>query len=455
MTDERKFCFIICTNNEDYLEECFFYISHLEIPEGYFVDVVSILEAESMAGAYNEAMRTSDARYKIYLHQDVFILYKGFLQAVLDIFQSDSAIGMIGMVGTPKMSAGGVMWFGRREGMLYGVNDIKADYQTYQYCIRDGLYEVEAIDGLLMITCADILWREDKFDGWDFYDVSQSFEFRKKGLKVVVPEQLCPWCKHDSGVLNLMNFDKYRKICMAEYPEYFSRERFCVVKKKNISGNRRIRAVIIARNQRNGVKSILESIRAFSDLTTDQIIIVDNASEDGLRHWLNAQQNMDYMICNGVMEGYGIILNKIMEHFLCGEDLLILTPGIMLLPECLEKLVFALEEAETGAVCARQILKGESAGKTFLDAAQYAMECGSMQEKMNVSKLPYEAVLIKNELLKKTAGFDAGLFSPEDVMMDFSVRGQKSGYHYYEIQNSFVYRIADSEQAYISGEKQL
>ena len=77
--------------------------------------------------------------------------------------------------------------------------------------------DVEAVDGLLMVTKEDLPWREDLFDGWDFYDVSQSFEFRKKGYRVVVPEQKKPWCAHDDGTMNLWSYDGYRKIFLTEY----------------------------------------------------------------------------------------------------------------------------------------------------------------------------------------------------------------------------------------------
>ena len=47
--------------------------------------------------------------------------------------------------------------------------------------------EVEAVDGLFIATQYDVKWREDIFDGWDFYDISQSEEFHRAGYKVVVP----------------------------------------------------------------------------------------------------------------------------------------------------------------------------------------------------------------------------------------------------------------------------
>ena len=76
---------------------------------------------------------------------------------------------------------------------------------------------MEAIDGLLRATQYDVPWREDLFDKWDFYDISQSQEFLRAGYKVVVPKQKRPWCIHDDDFFNLKNFYNARKVFLEEY----------------------------------------------------------------------------------------------------------------------------------------------------------------------------------------------------------------------------------------------
>jgi hypothetical protein len=49
--------------------------------------------------------------------------------------------------------------------------------------------------------------------------MAQCFEMRKKGMRVVVPEQKKPWCAHDEGVNNRWGFDTYRKRFMKLYME--------------------------------------------------------------------------------------------------------------------------------------------------------------------------------------------------------------------------------------------
>lgn len=177
------------------------------------MDVLTISDAVSMTSGYNAAMQESDAKYKIYLHQDVFIVNRNFLTELLEVFE-DKSIGLIGMVGAPQLPEHAVMWYGERVGRIYTSNVVKAGMSVMG---GTGICEVEAVDGLLMATQYDVPWREDLFTGWDFYDVSQSFEFRRKGYRVVVPAMEEPWCIHDDGFLNLSNYYNERKKFLSEY----------------------------------------------------------------------------------------------------------------------------------------------------------------------------------------------------------------------------------------------
>ena len=47
--------------------EAFSYLQKLIIPEGFEMECLAVREADSMASGYNEAMHSSDAKYKICL----------------------------------------------------------------------------------------------------------------------------------------------------------------------------------------------------------------------------------------------------------------------------------------------------------------------------------------------------------------------------------------------------
>ena len=181
----QKICFIMCTNHQLYKEECISYLECLELPDGFEREILPIEGACSMASGYNQAMSQSDAKFKVYLHQDVFVVYRSFIPAV--------------------------MWYGTRVGMLHSNSVYFAD--SYLFGKVVGEYQrVQAVDGLLMATQYDIPWREDLFLGWDFYDISQSMEFRRKGYQVIVPHTDTPWCIHDDGFLNLGRYYEEREV---------------------------------------------------------------------------------------------------------------------------------------------------------------------------------------------------------------------------------------------------
>lgn len=219
--NDKKVSFIVCTNSEFYMQECRFYLDNLIIPEGYEVEVIEVKGAVSMTSGHNTGMRSSDAKYKVYIHQDVFIRNRNFIQNILELFQSDEKIGLIGLVGTPYMCSGGAMWNGVRYGGFYKLDEyIEKDLVHSFFPIKEGYLEMEAVDGLLIATQYDIPWREDVFKKWDFYDVSQSFSFLDAGYKVVVPGQATDWYYHDCGIVNMSNYDGEREKFLKEYSKY-------------------------------------------------------------------------------------------------------------------------------------------------------------------------------------------------------------------------------------------
>lgn len=215
--NNQEFCFIICTNNAVYAQECIHYINHLYVPDGIQVNVLTVEEAKSLTSAYNEAMQCSRAKYKVYLHHDTFIINRDFISDCLRIFRTDPQIGMIGNVGVEKMPSTGVMWDADRFGMLYEQHIYETELLSNMFSEKLSYMEVDAIDGFLMVTQYDIPWREDLFCKWDFYDCSQSMEFRRKGYRVVVPWMNDPWCVHDCGFINLQNYDGEKEKFIAEY----------------------------------------------------------------------------------------------------------------------------------------------------------------------------------------------------------------------------------------------
>ncbi len=189
--DSGKVCFILCSDDEVRAQECESHIQQLNVPDGFETDILIVQGAESMCSGYNEAMRASDAKYKVYLHQDVSIVNRSFIFDMLLLFLDNPDIGVLGVAGNESQDV---------------FPKIQGEYQ-----------EVFVLDGFLMATQYDIPWREDLFRGWDYYDYSQSLEFCRAGYKAVVPEQYEPWCLYDNKILAARNDGQWRQVFLNEY----------------------------------------------------------------------------------------------------------------------------------------------------------------------------------------------------------------------------------------------
>jgi glycosyltransferase involved in cell wall biosynthesis/SAM-dependent methyltransferase len=269
--NEKKVCFISCVNNQELYREALYYISQLEVPSGYEVECISVENAQSMTQGYNKAMQSSDAKYKVYLHQDTYIRNRNFIYDIISTFNKSEKIGMLAVAGAKRIPTNGIWWEAKEKfGKVYDSHTGKMELLSFSEVVND--YEpVQAVDGLIMITQYDIPWREDIFDGWHFYDISQSVEFIRAGYNVVIPKQDEPWIIHDCGLVNVSNgYEYYRKAFLNEY----SKDIFPLVS-----------ILIPAYNQTKYLKEALESAinQTYPNI---EIIIGDDSTNDEVKKFL-------------------------------------------------------------------------------------------------------------------------------------------------------------------------
>lgn len=215
--NERKFCFIICANRENYLNECVWYLDRLSVPDGYEKELIVIRGAASMANGYNRAMAQTDAKYKIYLQQNALVVNPNILFELLECFR-EAAIGMAGVLGMKQIVPSAVY-----EEWDSGVAEVCNGVSSKAYCHvgkeREKWIDVSGIDGMFIATQYDILWDEENFDGWSFYDLSQSMNIRRAGYRIVVPfvDWDKRWVFHDGRQAVDHEWFKYRKIFCETY----------------------------------------------------------------------------------------------------------------------------------------------------------------------------------------------------------------------------------------------
>lgn len=219
--DEKSIAFIFLTNDALYAKECVHYIDRLTVPEGWKTEILEVWGAPGMAAGYNFAARKTDAAIRIFLHHDTFLIEKELLLSLTDAFNKKETPGMIGIFGGLLMD----------ERALWYKNDYKASVlNLFQDAVLTFLFpktEPEGpvltdgamLDGVFLAENAGLSFREDLFDGWHFYDISQSVEMRNAGYFTAFIADKNPWALHETTMRREENsrYEYYRQIFLNNY----------------------------------------------------------------------------------------------------------------------------------------------------------------------------------------------------------------------------------------------
>lgn len=218
---ENTIAFIFCTNDKLYRDETVDYVKRLEVPQGMKLMVVDIWNAPGMSAGYNIAMKQIKAKYKIYIHHDTFIICKDILAKLITAFKADEKLGLIGIASTKNLEKSGKWWGSDKSQLRMNLyQDAVLNILKSVSIEKNGeVEEADALDGILLATQADIEWREDLFDGWHFYDISQCYEFRKNRYKTAVLNGEEPFVMHETTMKKDKHnlYDKYCDVFVRNY----------------------------------------------------------------------------------------------------------------------------------------------------------------------------------------------------------------------------------------------
>lgn len=223
--NDRKICIITAVNDETQYNAMIPYLQELIVPAGMQLESLVVYEADSMTSAYQQGMESSDAKYKVYLHQDAWLIEPACLAIMIREFQQHPEYGIAGVVGSHSIPASGIWWDGQVSGQIMD-NHYYGLWREYIFERCESAIPVKALDGLCLMTQYDIPWREDLFTKWHFYDVSQCQEFRRRGYQAVVMPQANTWIMHNSGavdmdMVNKTGYEEERQKFLQEYQKEF------------------------------------------------------------------------------------------------------------------------------------------------------------------------------------------------------------------------------------------
>lgn len=224
--------------------------------------------------------------------------------------------------------------------------------------------------------------------------------------------------------------------------------RQCLETARSAGGNSvmPVSIVLVSYNNCEMMQDCIQSIRDTNPQSAYELVVVDNASDDGVAEWLEEQEDV-VLIRNEDNKGFGYGCNQGVKAAKPDNDIFFLNNDTLLPPNAVFWLRMGLYEHErVGAVSSTSNYAGnEQQIQETCNGVQEYMEYG---KKNNVpDKNPYEkkvwlcgfALMLKRRALDETGLFDLRYGKGYYEDNDLGIRLRYAGYHLLLCRNSFIF----------------
>lgn len=144
--------------------------------------------------AYNIGIQKSKFEYLLFVHEDVLFHTVNWGQVLIDMFDSNSQFGLIGIAGAKyKSKSPSAFWHTKKE--LLNFNLIQhyshKPISHFKLGFENTIEKVVAIDGVLMAfrKSTKVQFNEE-ISGFHCYDLGISIDVLEKGYQIVVTDQI-------------------------------------------------------------------------------------------------------------------------------------------------------------------------------------------------------------------------------------------------------------------------
>lgn len=180
-------------------------------------------------------------------------------------------------------------------------------------------------------------------------------------------------------------------------------------------------------------------------INLDNVIIVDNYSNDGLNEALKIS-SFNYIICDEKEEAYSVICNAVIREFNFTGKVYVTSPKYMINEDVLSVLEHEMDESCNMAAISPTICDSIESYNTVInevalyDAPFISYNCDPM------------CVMYNIDILNELNGFDEQLFLPDSSIKDYVFRALSRAYYCAESNRAIVYRT-DINNGFTNGQE--
>ena len=199
--NEKGIAILVWKRNEEHYANCIEGLRNLQYPAGCEVQVYTLTEQDVFTKQCNSVLAETDAKYKIYLSDEILITAPTFVQDMLNIF-ADRTIGMIGFFGSAEMPlSANIMDAPHKYGSVLMPVSGALEEMRFGEGTAEAVADVRAILPSLFVTQNDLPWDAD-YTGQYYAVQAQCRNFTRHGYRVVVPMQGTPFCAYRSAEIS-------------------------------------------------------------------------------------------------------------------------------------------------------------------------------------------------------------------------------------------------------------
>jgi len=196
-----KFCFVLRGQAPDLIAEMRRYIESLEVPAGFEIETIVMPYDLKRSEIFQQAMKRTNAKYKVYLAEGVFPIHRGLLAELLDLFRSDPELGIIGIAGAAYVPIS-VEWRKAVERFGAYIERTNRGLVTHLPPSSNGrMIPAAILSDYLLATQYDMDWDTDMPED-AFLGEVQTLRFKQAGYKAAIPCAAEPWCLVDPSWAN-------------------------------------------------------------------------------------------------------------------------------------------------------------------------------------------------------------------------------------------------------------
>lgn len=183
---------VICSKNKEVCDQL---VANINQTIGIPFELEIITGVESITQAYESGLTKSIGEFCLFLHEDVLFHTKDWGKSLVDHFNSNPSLGLLGVAGAKAHSFIPSAWWDCSENdKVIRILQHKPGGQTEdqdQGFGKDKLVEVAVIDGVFMALRKEVGAHFDQtLTGFHGYDLDLSLAVQEKGFKVAVTQDV-------------------------------------------------------------------------------------------------------------------------------------------------------------------------------------------------------------------------------------------------------------------------